>query len=622
MAAKETINRSMLLGTSAIAALGVAACNSSEGGGSATPAEIGVFGYVVGTPVSVISSTRGEGANVDFDQFEVTFNNAEGTDITITTPEGEEINFTEADSSTWIGRDDDLDIEMARLVSEDGDRLEVIIGTVDVPVQPDEDTENGNGVAVNVGARCYGDDCGEYDTEEQLAWAHARLDEQDTRDGFETYAVVGAKTDPENLPRFTEDVLWEQDVFYEEDVLYEEDVFYEEDVIDPDTGEVLHEAGDLKHAAGDVQFEAGVDIEFFAGDVRFSEGDLIEGKAFYSGEFLASVYESGEMVTDQAQGSTYVGINFADDTVYINMNGGYYYDDIDDVQEGPVVTAVHEQFGTFVQSVDPLTGTALTGFDTTTGTFLTGVTAEEALAVTGFDAPTGTFVTSVGQTNRTFKIDQVKTGEIVIGPVTIELFGIVESNFVVGVNPATGTAVTGIINKTTGEFVTAVDSTSASALTGIVDVETGTFVTDVNETSALALTGVTVDVQTDNGDFYAISMSGMGGPNDVSFDETVEYLGTLDGDVDIPDAGGTPISTSVAGEFGGAVFGPGAEAFDDLEIDDMDYLPSQGEILGATGTAGVFEANSNTDDPTADEYADVEIVGTFGADSCGVCGEK
>lgn len=608
MAAKETISKGMLLGTSAIAALGVAACNSSEGGGSATPAEIGVFGYVVGTPVAVISSTRGEGANVDFDQFEVTFNNAEGTDITITTPEGEEINFTEADSSTWVGRDDDLDIEMARLVSEDGDRLEVIIGTVDVPVQPDEDTENGNGEGLTVGARCYGDDCG-YETEERLAWAHARLDEQDTRDGFETYAVVGELTDPENLPRFAEDVLWEQDVYYQEDVFYEEDVF------DEDTGELLHAKGDLK-------FEAGVDIEFFAGDVRFAEGDLLEGTAFYSGEFLASVYESGEMVTDQAQGSTRVGINFANDTVYINMNGGYYYDDIDDVQEGPVVTAVHEQFGTFVQSVDPLTGTALTGFDTTSGTFLTGVTTEEALAVTGFDASTGTFVTNVGQTNRTFKIDQVKTGEIIIGPVVIEVYGIVESNFVVGVNPTTGTALTGIINKTTGEFVTAVDSTSASALTGIVNVETGTFVTDVNETSALALTGVTVDVQTDNGDFYAINMSGMGGPNDVSFDETVEYLGTLDGDVDIPDAGGTPISTSVAGEFGGAVFGPGAEAFDDLEIDDMDYLPSQGEILGATGTAGVFEANSNTDDPTADEYADVEIVGTFGADSCGVCGEK
>lgn len=405
---------------SAVAVL--AACNSSNDGGIAGSVgpgpgpgpgpvpEVGVFDFNVGEPVAVISATRGDGASVDSDQFTVTFNDKEGTSITITTPEGEEITFNENDPATWIGEDPDLrtgkddplaGLPLARLVSDRGDRLEVVIGEVEVPTGFAPPTDPPTDPPV-------------IETEDRLAFAVARLDEHDTRDGFETYTVVGELTDVENLPRHAVDVF------------------------DPNAPDVL------LHATG----------------------DLIEGTAFYDGRFLATVFQSGQVVSDAVTGTADVDIDFAGNRVDITLAGSYVFNDFDDIG--------------------------------------------------------------------------------------------------VGAN---------------GE----------------------------------------------NEDELFVSLTGIGDGDDINFNTGVTYTGDLAGTVDVPADFGFDVETvNVAGEFGGAVFGPGASAFDVLDTVDAEFLPSTDQILRATGTAGVFEANSATaglddmgvpiPDPSQDN-ADVEIVGAFGTES-------
>ncbi|MDH5557922.1 MAG: hypothetical protein OEZ03_11260 [Alphaproteobacteria bacterium] len=207
---------------------------------------LGVFGLEVGVPVNLISATRGDG--VSFDKYAVTFNDEEGTDITITTPEGEEINFTETDIEwlTEIGG-----VPVARLNSAGGDQLDVVVGSLAVGDQVIPDCE---------------EDC---ELKDVPVYAAARLDEADTWEGFETYGVVGMQTPTDSLPRYADGTTIEED------------------------------------------------------DVS---GDLMVGTAVYDGVFVASVYHLGEIVSDQAFGEVSVEINFADDSVEFDANGGYISD--------------------------------------------------------------------------------------------------------------------------------------------------------------------------------------------------------------------------------------------------------------------------------------------------------
>jgi len=250
--------------------LGVVAACTENNTPAVSPQEFGFFSLPVGEPINLISATRGDG--VSFDKFQVTFNNAEGTDITITTPEGESINFTEADLE-WVGNDGSLGgMPIAKFTSSRGDRADVILGSVRVPLPPPVDEEP-------VPQDVIVDDS----TEEIYVAAIGRLDEADTRAGFESYGVVGFQTDPAGLPR------------------------YQEDVFVGDTDEVT------------------------------PAGSLAEGTAYYAGGFLASVYAFGEVRSDSAYGDAYLEINFASGDVDVWMEGSYRYDDTDDVAPGAVI---------------------------------------------------------------------------------------------------------------------------------------------------------------------------------------------------------------------------------------------------------------------------------------------
>lgn len=569
MAARTTFTKSMALGTTALAAMGLTACNDSEGGGLATSAEFfEAFDVPVGEPIAVISATRGDGASVDFDQFTVTFNNPEGTSITIGTPEGEDITFTEDDPATWIGEDPVLG-GLGRLVSDDGDLLEVFIGDVTVPTEPDNTGQTSTAVRYS-----------RYQSEEQLAFATGRLDEDDTREGFETYMAIGDLTQSDELPRLSED------------------------------------AEDAERG------EDGVCLSRCA-------GDLITGTAFYNGRFVATVYQDGEMVSDEVTGSTYVGLDFANGDVEFNLYGGYYFDDVDDDNAGTNVTKIVDQTGTLVSTIGTLTDSALVDFDTETGTFLTGITPDTAKALTGFDVTTGDFVTAVNPDINVAVQGQIGVVEVLT--VSHPVFSVIGSNFVVGVDPDTSKAIVGIVNEQTLDFVTGLGTPdTADAITEIVDVETGTFVTGLAANgSDVALTSLNITTVSDGPDWFKVNLSDNGNAEDISFENGVTYTGTLDGYVEVPLPAGTNTnpgieSVDVAGEFGGGVFGPGSSAFDVLDTDDGPFEPTQGEVLDATATAGVFEANDgyNSDTEMADpslDNAGVEIVGAFGAESCTYC---
>lgn len=331
--------------------LAVAACDHDGNPASLTPQEVGPFGLPVGQPINVISATRGDG--VSFDKFAVTFNNAEGTDITITTPEGEVINFTEADLE-WAGNDPSLGgVQIARFTSSRGDRADVVIGTASVPLPPPVE----NGVEAQIIE----------DSEEVEVVALGRLDEVDTREGFETYGVVGMQTDPANLPRYQEDVF----------------VNGSEEVT--------------------------------------AAGSLAEGTASYSGQFLASVYANGQLRSDAAFGDTWVGIDFATGAVEIEMEGSYRYDDTDDVAPGAIVNVIPQYTTidgiTYVTGVTPvygdpgLTGQVVTGLNVTMHEWAPFVTDVEA--VYGEVANDGDIVTNLNvSTASTGDIDVV-TGVVV-----------------------------------------------------------------------------------------------------------------------------------------------------------------------------------------------------------------
>lgn len=213
-------------------------------------APLSIFGHEVGVPVNLITATRGDG--VSFDKFQVTFNNEEGTDITITTPEGEELRFTELDVE-WVS--DLFGRPMIRLLGDDGDKLEVVLNSIEVEVQNDPDCP---------------EDCDTH-TEDIAVYAAARLDEEDTGDGFETYAVVGMETLTANLPRYSGD---------------------DEEIVD---GECV---------AG-------------------CEGTLVTGHADYDGAFVASLYRDGEILTDEVMGRAWIDIDFANNVVEFDAKGGY-----------------------------------------------------------------------------------------------------------------------------------------------------------------------------------------------------------------------------------------------------------------------------------------------------------
>ncbi|NNG03450.1 MAG: hypothetical protein HKM95_05040 [Inquilinus sp.] len=308
------VAKKVLLGTTACLAL--TACNGSSDA-LLDPAGLdGPFGYTVGEPVEVISATRGDG--VSFVKYQVTFNNEEGTNITITTAEGEEIDFDLDDPATWVGEDDQLlaGVPLARLVGSDGDsELEVILGEVVVPDTAPADRINDA-----------------YQPEKELAYAVGRLNEEDTRGGFETYLVTGLLTNPDDLPRYQTDVI----------------------------------------------------VHRVDGDVGADAGTLAEGNAAYVGDFLASVFRAGNPLSDQASGTATVGIDFFAGTVTFEADGTYRYDDLDDVAPdavtGLTVTPGYltdedgNVVASFIQNVealyeDPnLTGNVVTDISFTTET--------------------------------------------------------------------------------------------------------------------------------------------------------------------------------------------------------------------------------------------------------------
>lgn len=525
--------------TALVGSMAMGACNND---GVLAPQEFGMFGLPVGEPIEIISATRGDG--VAFDKFTVTFNNADGTDVTVTTPEGEEINFTEADLE-WSGSDPDLGgVQIAKLTSSRGDRLDVTLGSARVPVPPPP-VENGIEALTVNGP----------ETEDVDVVALGRLDEADTRHGFETYGVVGQLTDPGALPRYQEDVI-----------------------VNPGT---------------EGEFEA-------------AAGELAYGSAWYHGGFLASIFKQGEVMTDDVSGDSWVQIDFAGNDVDVWLEGEYVYDDVDDVMQGNTVTGIVKHWGSFVASVDPSYALALTGFDTTTGTFVTGITATDAQALTGFSTTSGTFVTAVNPTGTHIVDLEAVVGYIGPCPFCIPLVGVIDTDVVVAVNPATGTAITTVTPDPTGTFLTGLNPPSTGD--AIVDITTddGLFVTAVNAEYQDALTNVHANMVTDTDNVYHVSLSGSGDAGDLGFDGGVHYTGELSGEVEIPETTSVWVNdVEVAGEFAGAVYGPGSDA---ETVDPANPY----EVVDATATAGVFEANSGMDDG---DDPQVEIVGGFIAEA-------
>lgn len=226
-----------LASTALVASFALSGCFLDGGANPAAPLEdppvLGVFGLEVGVPVNLISATRGDG--VSFDKYAVTFNNEDGTSVTITLADGEEVTFTEADLE-WVT--DLYGRPRISLSSDDGDQLEFVLGTIELPVD------------------CDGEGCNDVPV-----YAVGRIDEANSWDGFETYGVVGAETDPGALPR--------------------------------------------------------------TAIVEGEGGELIEGHADYDGVFVASVYVDGEIVSDDVNGSAWVDIDFANNIVEFDAKGSY-----------------------------------------------------------------------------------------------------------------------------------------------------------------------------------------------------------------------------------------------------------------------------------------------------------
>jgi len=301
-----TCRKYLLFATTAL--LAGAGCTEND-----TPAitsqELGMFGLPVGEPINVISATRGDG--VAFDKFQVTFNNAEGTDITITTPEGESINMTEADLE-WAGFDPAVGTEIAKFTSSRGDRVDVVLGSAQVPAPPPPEPVP----------------LAEAEVDQIDVVALGRLDEVDTRAGFESYGVAGQLTDPANLPRYQEDVF----------------VGEQNEIVTP-------------------------------------AGSLAEGTAWYNGGFLASVFVNGEVRSDSVSGWSQVGIDFAGGDVNVFMEGGYISDDVDDVAPDAVV-GINVNMATidgieYVSSVTPVYG-PITGTNIVTGLIIGTTTIDHA----------------------------------------------------------------------------------------------------------------------------------------------------------------------------------------------------------------------------------------------------
>lgn len=449
-----------LASTALVASLAVGGCADE---GVLAPQEFVPLGLPVGEPIEIVSATKGDG--VSFDAFTVTFNDASGTDLTITTPEGEEINFTEADLE-WQGEDADLGgMNIARLTSSGGDRLDVVVGEAYLP--PDEGAEDGEDVDVLYGMR---------------------LDEADTRNGFETYGVVGKETDKDALPRYQTDVI-----------------------VNPDT----------------------------PGEQEVAAGELAQGSAWYYGDFLASVFKEGELVTDNVAGNAMVEIGFAENDVWIGMEGDYVYDDVDDVAQGAI------------------TGFALETKDIGGETFVTGISG--------------------------FQYTNNGAYETVVTGVTVHR------------------TILGIVSDVTANYGSLWDNDMyVSSIQLSTDTIDGvTVVTDVTPVMA----------STENDDIYHVSLSGSGSATDLNlgFDGTVEYSGELEGivEMELAPVGGTDI-VGVGGEFAGAVFGPGsdAETVDPANFDD---------VVGATATAGVFEADSGVGEDGGDPQ--VQVVGGYVAEA-------
>lgn len=544
-----TSRKFLLLATTAL--LAGTGCSLVDSNGTVAPQEVelGLFGLPVGEPVDVISATKGDG--VSFDKFQVTFNNAEGTDITITTPEGEEINFSEADLE-WAGYDPNLGIDVARLTSSRGDRLDVTLGTNYVMRSEDADDadyetdeagdlvldEDGNPICIE-GTGCAGE------LMEVPVAAVARLDEADTRQGFESYGVVGMETDVANLPRYQED---------------QEDAEY---LMDAEGNPVLDDDGNMICVAG-----------------SGCAGELAAGSGYYEGDFVASVARRGENVSDTVNGGAFVGVNFADNTVAISLEGGYYADDVDD--RANAVTGVSTSIGTAVTLVTDNSTSVVNGIG--------HVHTQVVGAVSGIPATVVTGITQFSNTVSDFPCAAVCL------PTSVVDFPLFVSS---------GTVVGGI-------------SQSAAFPVGEISVSFGNVVGSTSTDTGQFVTGISYSTENDNSDYYQVSLFGTGSSTDLDlgFDGSVQYTGMLDGIVQVPsdNAGVTTQTVDVAGTFGGAIYGAGAAAASDPANAD--------EVFGLTSTAGVFQADSGhaLDDGgliPVEDTAGVDITGGYiaGGDS-------
>ncbi len=556
-----SIRKLLLLATTAL--IVGAGCEIMPNKSGLVPAqeeeELGPFGLPVGEPINVISATRGDG--VSFDNFQVTFNNAEGTDITITTPEGETINFTEADLE-WAGWDPNLGIEVARLTSSRGDRLDVTIGTNYVMRTEDAedaeyvvDEETGELVCV-AGTGCAGE------LMEVPVAALARMDETDTRAGFETYGVVGMETDPENLAR------------------YQEDQEGAEFILDEETGELVCVAG------------------------SGCAGDLVTGTGSYDGQFVASVSQRGENVSDTVRGHAVVDINFAGNTVDIWLNGSYNADDVDDranavtgvggTGEGDAVAGIGPTGeGDAVADIGPTgEGDAVAGVGPTgEGTAITGVEAIDTIDVIGgIDSSPVDVVGSKNTDTATALVPRPTETETFVRVVNTELpidITVVESVSATG----EGTAITGVQATDSIDVIGGVEVTDTIAVIGGVEVtDTIGVIGGVEVTDTIAVIGgvEVTSTENDNSDSYVVSLYGSGSSTDldIGFNGSVQYTGLLSGNVEVPsdNAGTNTVNVGVAGTFGGAVYGAGAAA---ASSPDNFF-----GVVEATSTAGVFQADS------------------------------
>ena len=462
----------ILASTALVASLALTACDTTNT--PLAPQEFGWLGLPIGQPVEVISATRGDG--VSFDSFVITLN--EDGSVTVETPEGEEIVFSE-DDIEWAGSDPDLGgVDIAKLTSARGDRLDVVIGSVTTPLPPPPD----DGIEAKAEAPT---------TEETDTVALARLDEIDTRDGFETYGVVGVQTATDALPRYQEDVIVEDE-----------------------------------------------------GDVLVASGELAWGTAYYNGGFMASVFNEGELLSDDVSGDASVEIDFASNDVWVSLEGDYLYDDVDDVAPGAVIglnVVTEDRDGiTYVTGVEPVYGE----------TEVTDV------------------VVDVTYTTEIVNVHPVEGGSLI----TIEV--------VTGVTPVMG---------------------EAGGDTVVVNLDVATDSTS-DFTYVSGVTAITAD---ENDDWYEVSLWGSGDAGDLGFAGGVQYTGELDGYVEVPVGEGNVNTAGVDGTYAGAVFGPGsgAETVDPANFND---------VLDATVTAGVFEANSGMEDGSDPR---VQIVGGFIAES-------